>query len=79
MMQLKNNVTVIEEHALKLAGKISVLVKVNNETFWIMLIFNSPSEVNLKVKLSKTATELRKRISTFTMIVSIKVLVTQGN
>ena len=78
-MQLKNNVTVIEEHALKLAGKISVLVKVNNETFWIMLIFNSPSEVNLKVKLSKTATELRKRISTFTMIVSIKVLVTQGN
>ena len=69
----------IEEHTLKLTGKISVLVKVNNETFWIMLIFNSPSEVNLKVKLSKTATELRKRISTFTMIVSIKVLVTQGN
>ena len=44
MMQLKVNVTVIEEFASELAESISVLAKVNNEVFGMMLVYNPPKD-----------------------------------
>ena len=44
MMQLKDNVTIIEEFNSELAESISVLVKLNNEIFQIMLVYNPPND-----------------------------------
>ena len=43
MMQLKDNVTIIEEFNSELAESISVLVKLNNQIFQIMLVYNPPN------------------------------------
>ena len=47
MMQLKDNVTIIEEFNSKLAESISVLVKLSNEIFQIMLVYNPPMIISL--------------------------------
>ena len=47
MMQLKDNVTIIEEFNSELAESISVLVKLNNEIFQIMLVYNPPMIISL--------------------------------
>ena len=44
MMQLKDNVTIIEEFNSELAESISVLVKLNNEIFQKMLVYNPPND-----------------------------------